>query len=441
MIEYNKGYAGLRVIFRYGGAAWPSGILPGLLSSSVGLLIGQMAELNEVVIDRKEFIDHLYPFQFFAFIVGFCVVFRTNYAYQRYWEAYDAVQRMGAKWFDGACMAVAFDAPGDRGLPYLATRDHPMIRPPEKAGMPHDAFYNELLHLFSLNHALALQHLRSDSDLGNLEALQITADHDTMKSKVSAESMQYRLTYVGCKLPKRDEKGAPRSKACCGFRYTQKHLQDVLKKRKLRILGQITDEELLLLRKDSQGNECGTLVRIAMVRSWIMRRLISRQKYEPQGDLGVTSPPIVSRFYQVYSDGFLGFSQAAKVTDCPFPFPYHNFIRIVLIIHALICPWLVNAKLMHAAVRFVVNFLAVWAYFALCEVGDNLEDPFLPYDPNELPLQEIQHTFNARLLSLGMAPQSYTWLGPGSTPAMPTTGGAESAGSPAAAAGSKGPAS
>lgn len=31
--------------------------------------------------------QHPYPFQLYAFIIGFIIVFRTNFAYQRYWEA------------------------------------------------------------------------------------------------------------------------------------------------------------------------------------------------------------------------------------------------------------------------------------------------------------------------------------------------------------------
>merc|ERR1712187_197057 len=123
------------------------------------------------------------------------------------------------------------------------------------------------------------------------------------------------------------------------------------------------------------------------------------------GDTKATSPPILSRFYQVVSDGHLGFSQAAKVADTPFPFPYHNLIRIFLWMYAFYVPFVINAKVLESGFRFVINFLAVWSYFALCQVGDNLEDPFLPYDPNELPLQDIQYSFNVRLSSLSFVPK------------------------------------
>jgi len=75
-----------------------------------------------------------------------------------------------------------------------------------------------------------------------------------------------------------------------------------------------------------------------------------------------------------------------------------------LFLYSLTVPFVINAKLLNIGARLVMNFMAVWSYFALCEVGDNLEDPFLPYDPNELPLQAIQQAFNARLLTLYKVP-------------------------------------
>merc|ERR1719440_330520 len=47
------------------------------------------------------------------------MVFRTNFAYQRYWEAIGMAQAMAAKWLDGACMAIVFDAGGANSTPLL----------------------------------------------------------------------------------------------------------------------------------------------------------------------------------------------------------------------------------------------------------------------------------------------------------------------------------
>eukprot|EP00971_Amphidinium_carterae_P115643 2290796-Amphidinium_carterae.1 len=41
---------------------------------------------------------HAGRFQLFAYLLGFVIVFRTQLAYQRYWEAVGALQAMAAKW-------------------------------------------------------------------------------------------------------------------------------------------------------------------------------------------------------------------------------------------------------------------------------------------------------------------------------------------------------
>merc|ERR1712230_214050 len=103
--------------------------------------------------------------------------------------------------------------------------------------------------------------------------------------------------------------------------------------------------------------------------------------------MGKTAPPILSRMVQNISDGHQGFSMAAKVTETPFPFPYQNLIRVFLYVFAIGVPFVINSKLLPTSARFIINFVAVWAYFSMTEVGDNMEDPFQAYDPNDLPLE------------------------------------------------------
>merc|ERR1712072_1322205 len=125
-----------------------------------------------------------------------------------------------------------------------------------------------------------------------------------------------------------------------------------------------------------------------------------------------TSPPILSRLYQVISDGCLWFSHASKIAITPFPFPYHNLISIFLWTYTFMVPVLVNGIIMEDVSRAVITFNAVFAYHSLAAVGDNLEDPFFPYDPNELPLQELQDNVNQRLLAFGVVPERVVDLVP-----------------------------
>lgn len=407
MIKYRKGCFGLYVLPSFSGTSWPHGVIPGLLSATIGLILGQFKDFNDFVSDEDSFVVNAYPYQLFAYLVGIVLVFRTNFGYSRYWEAYDAVQRMAAKWLDGACMAIAFDAKGAPSLPFLQSSivsdarassinsqalnySRSMPTAPAggtapAAGMDHLEFFVEIVHLFSLMHALALQHLRCDSNLDHLES----------SSEPAQTSM--RLSQMG---------DLPRLTSSDSVLTSLTHQQAKQTANKLKVLGGLLAEEREAMECDSGGNLITTVARVTMVESWIMRRMIARHKHEPAGDMCKTAPPILSRMVQVVSDGNLGFGQASKSAETPFPFPYHNMIRMFLMIFTLTCPFIINSKVIFPAARFIINFIAVWAYFALAEASDNLEDPYMPYDPNDLPLEAIQHSFNARLLSYGVIPGS-----------------------------------
>lgn len=415
MITYRKGWGGLFLVFRVAGTSWPYGVLPGLLSAAVGVGLSCYEDANVVISDEDAFIENPYPFQLFAYLVGFVIVFRTNFAYQRYWEAVDALQRMGAKLLDGACMVVAFDAPADSHQAYLCetvVHTTKLARRPSQLGeswhsdpalteshTKHRVFFAEIMHLFSVLHALALLYLRSDCDLDNIE---VTCDDELEALAETDPSVP--------SIPRNVSLESSFSAASVAKHHS---------KMKIEILGELLPEERALLETDNAGKPIHPKARVTMLTTWIWRRLINRQKHEKEGDLAKTSPPIVSRIYQVMSDGLLAFGQASKVAETPFPFPYQNLIREFLWLFAFTCPFVINSKIFHNVARFVMTFVTVWAYFSLAWVGDNLEDPFLAYDPNELPLLKIQRNFNRRLIALGLVPRPAEPPAPESEPATP----------------------
>ncbi|CAK9008446.1 unnamed protein product [Durusdinium trenchii] len=127
--------------------------------------------------------------------------------------------------------------------------------------------------------------------------------------------------------------------------FSPSKIGDTLARQKLPVLGGLRPEERAVLEADSQGNLLSTDARVAMVEGWFMRRLIGRQKFE-QGESSATSPPILSRLYQVISDGTLWFGAASKVAITPFPFPYHNIISVFLWMYTLLAPVLINGIIM-----------------------------------------------------------------------------------------------
>lgn len=399
MIVYSKRWCGLPLLFRIKGTAWPQGIFPALVSVAVGVVISEVPMIDDVVRDRSKFMDHPYPFQLYAFIIGFLIVFRTNFAYQRYWEGRGTIAQMATKWLDGACMSVCFDAPGDVNFPFLegvgdGTTKKGLKRTPNGAPS-HETFVHEILHLFSLMHALALQHLRGDGNIDNLQGFSMSPTD--IYTDVSYSTP---LTH----LPETPQHSNRLSKISKTYDMGRNDYNEVYRAQHLNIIGHIRPEERRALEMDGRGLPIPTEARVTMVESWIMRRLLARQKHE-KADMEKTAPPILSRLYQVISDGCIGFGQASKIADTPFPFPYQNLIQIFLWIYVLTVPLVMNAWLKEPVLRVILTFIAVWCYFALNQVGNNLEDPYIPYDPNEIALTHCQHSFNARLLSYMPVPE------------------------------------
>mmetsp|Transcript_119756 Transcript_119756/g.382262 ORF Transcript_119756/g.382262 Transcript_119756/m.382262 type:complete len:546 (-) Transcript_119756:286-1923(-) len=397
MMLYSKRWGGFPLIFRIHGTSWPYGVFPGLVAVAFSLGLGY-SPLDEHMRKRSEFMEHPYPFQLYAFVVGNLVVFRTNFAYQRYWEGRTVIAQMSSKWLDGACMSVAFDAPGSAKTPYLegigGITCSTSCKPTANGAPSHEEFVANILHLFSLMHALALLHLRGDADLNNLKPF------DMLKhNKITGGASDLFTTLP--EVPKHSDQLSVQVTPVPGW--TNHRFHRVYKHQQLQIIGPLLPEERAALETQADNNLIHTEARVTMVEGWIMRRLIARQKHE-NCDMGQTSPPILSRLYQVISDGCVGFGQASKITDTPFPFPYQNLLQVFLWVYAFTVPVVMNAWLKDTAMRACMTFLAVWCYFAMHQVGNILEDPYIPYDPNELPLGQIQHSYNAKLLSFALVP-------------------------------------
>mmetsp|Transcript_71660 Transcript_71660/g.171118 ORF Transcript_71660/g.171118 Transcript_71660/m.171118 type:complete len:456 (+) Transcript_71660:59-1426(+) len=391
MIEYDKGGLGLWLLLQIAGTTWPSAVPPALLASGISLVMGLYEDVDLVTRDRDLFLGHPYAFQLFAVVVGSLLIFKTNSAYQRYWEAAGALQNMASKWLDGVCMAVSFDASGDAEHPYLQgacseRSTEPHAKTGSKGGPNHNSYVADLIHLCSLLHALALQHLRKDQDLDNLV---------TASERIRAPALQKSQSMIS-------EWSI----------FSPEHISESHRAAKLPVIGGLEPEEREALGADTVGRPLPTDARIAMVEGWFMRRMIARQKHE-QGDTSATAPPILSRLYQVISDGTLWYSTSAKSADIPFPFPYQNFVEVMVWLFSFLAPVVINGMVFDQVARTVGTFCVVLTYHAIKNTGDVLEDPYLPYDPNDLPLVNLQRSLNQRLLSLGVVPSA---PGPSSCP-------------------------
>lgn len=256
------------LILRTSGSAIPFSAIVGALSALVTILIE--AFVPHDYMDRL--LQHPYPFQPFAYLAGFAIVFRTNVAYNRYWECTTSVTMFASKLGDALVEAITFDELintnkrlyGADGAKWLEQRRR---------------FQALMIRRYSLLHALAMQYLRRDDCLANL--ICVSGRHPAVPLGLGA--------FGGMDQP------SSRSDPTW---------------QQLEVIGGVTPTEIADLENSAD--------RVSYVYASILH--LSNQR-RADGGLGADAP-VLSRYYQLLSDGMLGFRQARKVEDIPFPFPY-----------------------------------------------------------------------------------------------------------------------
>merc|ERR1719392_125561 len=87
-------------------------------------------------------------------------------------------------------------------------------------------------------------------------------------------------------------------------------------------------------------------------------------------------PPIQSRIYQELSNGMLGFNQAMKIADVPFPFPYAQLLLVLLTLYVCIIPVYMVCFTQSAIGAPVLSFLLFEGIWGINETAKELENPF-----------------------------------------------------------------
>ena len=97
MIQYFRKPFGLNLLFRLNGSAVYRAMIPGMFSVAFLILIHYLWKEEELEHDE---LRHPYAVGVLVATVTFLLVFRTQQAYARYWEAASAVYHMMSKWMD-----------------------------------------------------------------------------------------------------------------------------------------------------------------------------------------------------------------------------------------------------------------------------------------------------------------------------------------------------
>ena len=297
------------------------------------------------------FFIHPYAYQIILVCSGFALVFRLNLSHARAREARTAVQNCSAKWLDGAMMAMSFD--DDEGFADSG------------AQRQHAIFASCVLHLASL----------------------FTAPPCTPRGD-GAGSVDTLVVHDGDPVPL-----DVRARSCCSSPAAARSAFEA--RNPIAVLGGVTLVERRRLADERQ--------RVHLVLGWLTRLLVRRRR---RGGMQHDAP-IVSRIYQVLSDGALWYLTALKVCDTPFPLPYAQISFFVCLANLALFPLVVADKVASLPLAASISLVGV-LMFSLNEVARELEDPFQSslswaVGANRLDAAMLQKLFNQRLLALGAA--------------------------------------
>ena len=112
------------------------------------------------------------------------------------------------------------------------------------------------------------------------------------------------------------------------------------------VVGGVGDAEAAVLVKVPPADRC------MLVQAWIVRLMTRRML---AGGLGIP-PPILSRTYQVISDGTASYMQARKVSFIAFPFPLRQLLFVLLFVFQVLVPLCITSFMDELALVAVLSF-------------------------------------------------------------------------------------
>ena len=255
-------------------------------------------------------------------------------------------------------------------------------------------FLQELAHLFSLLNAVALSTLRNDMEFAESPIVEYfpgqawpPVDPDELSPDIQKqyhlESPWWRsLSFV------------------LGLQDSPQFRTLYNAARPFGVLGGVSDQEIKLLQRAR-----GPSAKVSLCTMWI-QEFISREYLA--GSTGQVAPPIISRLYQIISDGMVGYNQARKVGHIGFPFPHAQSTSFFVAAVTVVFPVLYGSYVASLGFACFLNFSTVLCFIGLHEVARELEDPFQNI-PNDLPLTTFQAQINEALVTIyaGFHPDSW----------------------------------
>lgn len=327
-----------------------------------------------------------YAPQAFGVLSAFVVCFRTNIAWSRYWEACEQSTLMFVKWGDAYSQIVGFC---NTTLAFVPASDNK-----KRSDIGH--WKCVLAHWFSLLAAFATERLIH----GDIEIVEERDKTARWAERVIRREDLRRLTQA-------DQNRRPLPKFT-SYDLVESHQ---IANRAGGDINHGTRWRQLYEKKKSAGPSIPTLIALSeeekrglllsndrcfRVFGWVFEGATRLNRF-----LDIP-PPIFSRVFQELGAGNVGFHQAKKLSDIPFPFIFTQLLAWMIFFACLLVP--IFAAQLSFQQDEEPNYFTVALSVMVCvplvglnEVSKELENPF-GLDANDVPLMEGLERFVESLL-------------------------------------------
>mmetsp|Transcript_11870 Transcript_11870/g.27007 ORF Transcript_11870/g.27007 Transcript_11870/m.27007 type:complete len:473 (-) Transcript_11870:8-1426(-) len=373
-------------------------VVPASLGAAWGTLVNWQfeEEINDPDVDEP--VRHFYAISAIGFVLIFATVFRSKLSWNRYWEAVTQTQMMFSKWADAYMQISTF----------MTTSTEVHLEHGDFARAEFLMKYRRnVLHWMTLLGASAVYRL-SRGDL-TLQA-RATGWNDQI-----ALRQQLRTSYSIPAAPKvRSTPAFDDEKLFLpGLDFYRKVMRPPhevffgpgLTLRSSRKSRRCVSGKLYAMREEKEyGNEMEALNILCAATPCEMHALSQTTdavqtcltwiteavgRCEP---LLVTPPPVLSRAYQELSNGMLGFNQALKLADIPFPFPYAQLLAVLLGVFCIVAPIYMAVFSANLLLTPLMSYALLSSLLAVNWLSIELENPFGDAI-NNLPLVDGHERF------------------------------------------------
>merc|ERR1711862_367920 len=125
--------------------------------------------------------------------------------------------------------------------------------------------------------------------------------------------------------------------------------------------------------------------KVEVILQWIQQLVVDKHR---DGVLQI-APPIVSRVFQELSRGMVNITNARKISEFNFPFPYAQLLSQALLIQWLTTPTLMCLLCEDPWWAGILAFVTTLFMWSINLVAQEIEQPF-GSDANDLPVSQMQ---------------------------------------------------